>query len=683
MHTSDRSEEENNMGSSNLSKKIDGIFISKKDYIDKRDVLEESHPWVDLEKNIPEVKLNTKKSNYGLLILRYSFFTLLIATIIVLPIKLKTFASNIVDEGSSIQPLLTSAQKDIEENNFEEARNKLTQAQGKLSYIKGQIEAVGQNNYFLDNHLSFSDPINEKEAFVRVAYNLTSLGLEFLDEVKYFKTFEIGTVFDKSKDNTQLIEHLNSLSFKIQSNQPIITQTTRDLDALAHNSSLSDSQKNTLIKVSKAFNYYKENKEALDALTGSSSELLASSYDKKYLMVFQNNTELRPTGGFIGSYGIVTVHKGVISKIFVDSIYNPDGQLTQKITPPTPLQKITPYLAMRDANWDPDFPATAKQLIHFYEAEGGFTPDGVIAVDTNLFVNLLKITGPISVPQDNAVVTDENFISLTQYKTSIEYDPNENNPKKFIGDFAPFLLSAISHLGQDKQTEIYNVFSKSIISRDIQFYHPEERLESALDTFGVTGSIKNPPGDYLMMVDANIGGMKTNNEIETSVVHTIQLTKNEGTARHTVTVTRKHHGSFSWPSGTNYSYFRWYTPKDTTIIDSGGLIDPSKIQRGEDGMLTYSPGQEEVKKQPLDTTTEHEKTVFGGWTTVKPGETNSFSITYDTPVTLQPYQLYIQKQAGLNNTTYTLQVTMKSNSETSTLYSNTAQLSQDISVQLP
>src|SRR3989344_7519944 len=85
-------------------------------------------------------------------------------------------------------------------------------------------------------------------------------------------------------------------------------------------------------------------------------ELLGGNGPRKYLFLFQNNHELRATGGFIGSYALLDINDGVVRRFFVDGIFNPDGQLKEKIVPPKPIQKISASWSLHDSNWFPDFP---------------------------------------------------------------------------------------------------------------------------------------------------------------------------------------------------------------------------------------------------------------------------------------------------------------------------------------
>src|SRR6185503_15609297 len=112
------------------------------------------------------------------------------------------------------------------------------------------------------------------------------------------------------------------------------------------------------------------------------------------LMLFQNYDEIRGTGGFIGTYGVVKVENGKIQSLKIDSIYDLDGSNYSRIAAPGPFQPEIPKWGMRDANWFADFPTSAKKILQMYE-HGVETADGVIAFTPQLFENILNLTGPI------------------------------------------------------------------------------------------------------------------------------------------------------------------------------------------------------------------------------------------------------------------------------------------------
>ncbi|PSO44392.1 MAG: hypothetical protein BRC23_01125, partial [Parcubacteria group bacterium SW_4_49_11] len=189
-------------------------------------------------------------------------------------------------------------------------------------------------------------------------------------------------------------------------------------------------------------------------------EFAGQKYKRKYLFVFQNNQEVRASGGFIGTYGVMRIHKGEVENLDIQSIYDADGQLRKRVIPPKPLQSLTRQWHLRDANWFADFPVSAQRMIQFYEHTGGPTVDGVIALTPPVVRDLVEIVGPIEMPAYNTTVTADEFVRIVQQQTSVKYDKERNNPKAFINDLAPKILERVFTADQDKYQQIANVLAR-------------------------------------------------------------------------------------------------------------------------------------------------------------------------------------------------------------------------------
>ena len=112
---------------------------------------------------------------------------------------------------------------------------------------------------------------------------------------------------------------------------------------------------------------------------------------KTYLVLLQNSNELRPTGGFIGSVGVIKFEDGILSDFRIDDVYTLDGQLKGHVDPPLPIRDLLgqEHWYLRDSNWSPDFKESAIRAAWFYQKEGGESVDGVIAINSPLIVGIL------------------------------------------------------------------------------------------------------------------------------------------------------------------------------------------------------------------------------------------------------------------------------------------------------
>ncbi|MEK7529786.1 MAG: DUF4012 domain-containing protein, partial [Patescibacteria group bacterium] len=253
---------------------------------------------------------------------------------------------------------------------------------------------------------------------------------------------------------------------------------------------------------------------AMETFHDSSDALqafLGRKQTQRYLILFQNNTELRPTGGFWGSFAEVDVLNGELQSIHVPGggTYDRQGQLRAFVEAPQPMRLVGARWEFQDANWFPDFPTSAQKAMWFYEQSGGPTVDGVIAVNATWVSKLINATGPIELPEHGKVIDGENFLFETQKQVELEYDKEENAPKAFIGDMAGALIARLSHAKGEDFLELGALLGTGLASQDIQIYHRDPEIQSAITRLGWDGAMLGNAGDYFMLVHTNIGGGKT------------------------------------------------------------------------------------------------------------------------------------------------------------------------------
>ena len=397
----------------------------------------------------------------------------------------------------------------------------------------------------------------------------------------------------------------------------------------------------------------------LQSMTSGIRTLLGANGERRYLVLFQNNRELRATGGFIGSYSLVDIKDGKIANIETPKggPYDIAPNLTEFLKPPTPLQFVNSRWEMHDANWFPDFPTSAKKIQWFYDKSGGPTVDGVIAVTPEVLVRLLKVTGPLEIPEYQTTVSESTVVDLLEKQAEDSSDKQENVPKRIIAVMFPKMLEKIFSLDVQKSAEALIAFGASFDRKDILIAVNDESLEAAFQEFGWTGNIAKTDSDYLMVVGSNIAGGKTDHVVDEWIDQkaAVQL---DGTII---------------DNQTNQEFIRFYVPQGSKLLSSTGFQGPSADkaiqssvqQLAEDEDLARIEGSPVVDERTgTRTSEEFGKTVFGNWMTVKIGEFEQATIVYELPFKIQkekksfleslfdqsvemvPYSLTVQKQPG-------------------------------------
>ncbi len=384
-----------------------------------------------------------------------------------------------------------------------------------------------------------------------------------------------------------------------------------------------------------------DNLNRLQSFSEALKNILGNDAQRRYLFVFQNDTEIRPAGGFIGSFAEVDVLRGEIKRIHLpgDGSYNLQGSLELRVEAPKPLALLNARWEFQDANWFPDFKASAQKLLEFYASAGGPTVDGVIAVNARFVADLLDILGPVEMPSYDRMITSENFLLETQKIVEMEYDREKNKPKQFLSDLAPELLNRMQRAKGSAFLPLLESLKRGLNQKDIQLYFTDAQSQASIRELGWSGEMTDTSGDYLMAVNANIGGGKTDAVIkeDMEVASTILP---DGHIRNTVTITRTHHGIAGAPftGVNNVNYIALYVPRGSRLIAVEGanpppehLFESSEIALSEDADLSFVNASAFQGPGGTDVSELHGKTVFGNWTQTKPGQHSSIVFTYELP----------------------------------------------------
>lgn len=362
-------------------------------------------------------------------------------------------------------------------------------------------------------------------------------------------------------------------------------------------------------------------------------------YHGKYLVLLQNNTELRPSGGFIGTFALVETKFARIVDIKINTnIYKLDDKYDYilQVPAPEPLQTILKgkYWSMHDANWSPDFPTSAQQVAWFYNEEGGENIDGVISINATVIANILDIIGPIKLDKYPDEINNLNFFDVLHQNIEKDYFANQDNreinePKTILADLLPVIKEKA--VGKQFRGDVIKLIFNEIKEKQLQFYSSNSQIEKTVSLLGFSGKIEitKSATDYLSINNANIGGQKSSlNIVQNTNLRVFVDTG--GNINNTISISRQHIGDGQWPDADNINYMRVLVPKGSIL---------KQIQ---------NDGEDIINK--TDISEEKDKTVWGFWFNTPIGTKREVLINYDLPFTLtniNDYQLLWQKQSGV------------------------------------
>ncbi len=399
---------------------------------------------------------------------------------------------------------------------------------------------------------------------------------------------------------------------------------------------------------------------------------------KRYMILFQNSNEIRPTGGFIGSYAILETQNGKISSLTIDDIYNPDGQIdvkdVQTPKPPAVIEEMLneEKLYIRNANWNPDFNKSAETIMGLYSQVTNTQLDGVMAVDLNFVENILRVTGPIYLTAFSEEISADNLYERTQFHSEFNYQNGSDQKRAFLTILGSKLLESIFAISSDKMPTMFMEIDKALQERHLLIHLANSAFGAELQRQGWDGGligVSPESSDYLQVVNANIGGTKANYYVQNDMQYKISSKTRDGLLRAELVLSYKHTGTDnSWPGGPYKNYVRAVVQKGSNLTGATLNVFGSGVAEG-----TESTARDIMKEIIIDKVGDY--TSFEQLIEVLPQQTATLTLYYDLPQSLTitkdkaEYNLYWQKQAGTAKDSFTFGfvppfgMTLESNSE--------------------
>ncbi|MFH1896305.1 MAG: DUF4012 domain-containing protein [bacterium] len=279
----------------------------------------------------------------------------------------------------------------------------------------------------------------------------------------------------------------------------------------------------------------------LSRLVKEMPELLGFMAPKNYLVLLQNNLELRAGGGFVGSYALITFNKGKISDFRTDDIYNLDGILEEKEAGLTAPAEFVKYLGvtqvfLRDANFSPNFPENAQRMLELYREAGGVELAGVVAVNLSATRELLEKLGPLET-QKYGLIDSGNVLEKAIFFAEKNYFEGAQNKKSFMSALAGGLIEKILSNPNEQLLKMAPLIYESLNQKDIQVFLLNSNLEQTLAQAGWDGKTSiEPKSDYLMLVEANLGANKANYTLKRHIKYEVEETDRQGSLQATLTI---------------------------------------------------------------------------------------------------------------------------------------------------
>ncbi|MFO7663656.1 MAG: DUF4012 domain-containing protein [Chloroflexota bacterium] len=401
--------------------------------------------------------------------------------------------------------------------------------------------------------------------------------------------------------------------------------------------------------------------------------ILGQDGPRRYLLLAQNEDEIRATGGFITGAGLLTIQNGQIIDLSVmDSNLVDNWREKPYDFPPQPFYDYMglELFLFRDANFWPDFPTSAQKALELYEYGQDSPPlDGVIAIDQEFLRLLVEATGPVPVPGTNQTINANNLVRTLQEARNIQEGQEVgewvSNRKSFLSGFASAILAKFeTGVSSINPVKLAGNLGAAAETRHLSIYLRDPAAAVALAETGWDGALTtHPPGDFLMAIDTNMGYNKVNLFIERSISYEINLADGSS-PRATTTLNYRHTGQpqsepclqgvdeefelasdyLSLADKCYWNYVRVYTPAGSQLIDSSRQVVPGETMFNG---VSWDRTAETVE--------EHEGlTTFATFMLLPQSEEATITFEYELPGNiistadgLHVYELKVNKQPGM------------------------------------
>lgn len=398
---------------------------------------------------------------------------------------------------------------------------------------------------------------------------------------------------------------------------------------------------------------------------------------KTYLVLFQNNMELRPGGGFIGSYAVLTLNKGKVLSFKIYDVYDADGQLKAHVEPPFAIRRYLPsaHWYLRDSNFNVDFSKGAIASVIFLNSEMHQSVDGVIGVDLSFIKSLLTVIGKVEVNDYKQTVDSDNFFQVIQSHVQNDFFPGSTQKKDFLKSFYTSLQLKIANNKNISYFNLLKIFSNSIYEKHILFAFNNQNQQTSFAVNGLSSALIDERAtddtninDFIGISEANLGVDKVNYYMTRSLSQSVSI-KDDGSILENLTLAIKNTAKASaWTGGHYKNYLRIILPLETSIkkisIDGKeqkiipAVTDPVVYEKKN---FTPLPGLEVEKAN------QGGKTVYGFLVNLSPQDLRTIQIEYELRQKLNQaksdftYSLKIFKQPGIDFFPYDLSLNFPAN----------------------
>lgn len=461
---------------------------------------------------------------------------------------------------------LVRAEADLNARRIDSARKNLTAARASFQRARSKLDSLGPVGPVARVMPLIRRQVQGAEAFADSGLLLSTAGLQLTDTVN-----RLTNPADPTKKLSGALDDVRALQPSLQSGIDSLDAAIvriASLDGYRLLGPLGAARDDLSVRLPRIRD------KAVSAQEGVAATVafLGGSGPRRYLLFSQNPDEVRPTGGYLGTYGVLSAAgDGHLTLDRYDNIANWTGAHPEASIPPdeapSPFPFLSPKVAQSLANSNalPDWPTSARTAMDIWQRGGEAPVDGAIAVTPGFLARILAVVGPTAVPSYGETVTSKNVIERFEYHTKLTESGGETNTerKQFIVDLAEQVFTRLLDTPSSKWDPLAKTMGQAFDARDVVAWFADAQIQPALTRHSWDGALPQSAGDFFADAEFEFGA-KNGRSLQRTYDHAVELHA-DGSARVTTNLTIANPEPPGLLNVDSLSYLRVYGPEGATL----------------------------------------------------------------------------------------------------------------------
>lgn len=428
-------------------------------------------------------KRGKKKVRNGILI----GVGVLLVAFISFGVALGLSALNVKDQAPQLMNTATALKNDLQSENSEALVSDAQKLNAQIASLK---EEVNGPLWTIGSFIPvLGEDISAGQKLINVASNLSEEVLMPISGV--LADYPLNTIY---KDGNINGDALNLLCDTLANAAPTIAESAQTVDSIGtvHIGQINQLTEKLKDPLNMASQFMADNGDAFRLIP----DLLGCNGDREYLIIAQNYSEVRPTGGLPGS--VIPLHVSNGNLDFGDPVAMSAARAAQSYPIQITDEERTLFgdilgYSTTDMNNIPDWSRASDIISQMWAIYNGTTVDGVIGIDVETFKRLVSLGSSTVALPDGSTVNSADLTKILLHDVYVNYPDGAMQDAYFsmvLGSCMDIIEGRLPDLGLQK---IANVMQQSIQEERLMVWMRNAEEEALMEQLGCAGTLSYDP----------------------------------------------------------------------------------------------------------------------------------------------------------------------------------------------